>query len=181
MLTRSCDLFPANRLSQIRHRLPRRILNLKEACPPAFALDNVVALYYISATVFRKPNPASGIPIYLQIEEQIRHAIETGALAAGIQLPSIRSLAETLVINPHTVARVYRDLESEGAIEIRHGLGAFVAEAWRERVRTDRMRSAQKLVRTVVRQLKALGLEEDEIRRLVEAESSEHEPVAGRR
>jgi DNA-binding transcriptional regulator YhcF (GntR family) len=146
-----------------------------------FVLDNTVALYYISATVFRKPNPASGIPIYLQIEEQIRHAIETGALAAGTQLPSIRSLAETLVINPHTVARVYRDLESEGAIEIRHGLGAFVAEAWRERVRTDRMRSAQKLVRTVVRQLKALGLEEDEIRRLVEAETAEHELVAGRR
>jgi GntR family transcriptional regulator len=131
--------------------------------------------------VFRKPNPASGIPIYLQIEEQIRHAIETGALVSRTQLPSIRSLAETLVINPHTVARVYRDLESEGAIEIRHGLGAFVAEAWCERVRTDRMRSAQKLVRTVVGQLKALGLEEDEIRRLVEAETAEHELVAGRR
>jgi len=105
----------------------------------------------------------------------------TGALAAGTQLPSIRSLAETLVINPHTVARVYRDLESEGTIEIRHGLGAFVAEAWRERVQSNRMRSAQKLVRTVVKQLKALGLEEDEIRRLVEAETAAHELVPGRR
>jgi len=47
--------------------------------------------------VFRKPHPASGIRIYLRIAEQIRHALETGALAAGTQLPSIRSLAETLV------------------------------------------------------------------------------------
>lgn len=130
--------------------------------------------------MFRKPNPSSGIPIYLQIEEQIRHAIEIGALAPGAQLPSLRSLAETLVINPHTVARVYRDLESEGAIEIRHGLGAFVSEAWRKRVQTDRMRSAQKIMRAAVRQLKALGLEEDEIRRLAEAETAEHELVAGR-
>src|SRR5207245_11803615 len=122
-----------------------------------FELDSAVALYYISATVFRKPNPGSGIPIYLQIEEQIRHAIETGALAAGTQLPSIRSLAETLVINPHTVARVYRDLESEGAIEIRHGLGAFVAEAWRERGATDPSGASPKIERNCVKRVKTIG------------------------
>jgi GntR family transcriptional regulator len=130
--------------------------------------------------VFRKPNPTSGIPIYVQIEEQVQHAIETGALVPGAQLPSIRSLAETLVINPHTVARVYRDLENDGVIEIRHGLGAFVTEARRPRVRTGQMRSAQKLVRTAIKQLKALGLEEDEIRRLVDAEMFEHEIALGR-
>jgi GntR family transcriptional regulator len=96
--------------------------------------------------------------------------IEIGALIPGYQLPSIRSLAETLVINPNTVARVYRDLENDGSIEIRHGLGAFVSEKCRPRVGTDQMRSAQKLVHALVRQLKLLQLEEDEIRRLVEAE-----------
>jgi GntR family transcriptional regulator len=130
--------------------------------------------------VFRKPDPTSGIPIYVQIKEQIQHAIETGKLMPGAQLPSIRSLAETLVINPHTVARVYRDLENDGVIEIRHGLGAFVTEASRPRVRTGQMRSAQKLVRTALKQLKALGLEEDEIRRLVDAEMFEPEIASGR-
>ena len=68
--------------------------------------------------MFRKPNPSSGVPIYVQLKEQVRHAIETGGLTAGDQLPGIRSLAETLVINPNTVIKVYRELEQEGVLEI---------------------------------------------------------------
>lgn len=122
--------------------------------------------------MFRKPNPSSGVPIYVQLKEQIRHAIETGALSAGDQLPGIRGLAETLVINPNTVIKVYRELEQEGVLEIRHGLGAFVISR-RRRSKTDRteeMRDAQQLVREFVETLKHLGLEEGEIRRLFEAE-----------
>jgi len=120
--------------------------------------------------VFRKPNPSSGVPIYVQLKEQIRHGIETGALPFGEQLPGIRSLAETLVINPNTVIRVYRELEQEGLLEIRHGLGAFIATRRRSRSRTEEMRDAQQLVREVVDKLKAQGMDEGEIRRLFEAE-----------
>jgi GntR family transcriptional regulator len=120
--------------------------------------------------VFRKPNSSSGVPIYVQIKEQIRHAIETGAISAGDQLPGIRSLAETLVINPNTVIKVYRELEQEGALEIRHGLGAFVTTRRRIRSRAEEMRDAQQLVRDFVDTLKKQGLEEGEIRRLFEAE-----------
>ena len=74
-----------------------------------------------------KPNPSSGVPIYLQLMEQVKHGIETGALRPGEQLPGIRPLAEELVINPNTVAKAYRELEHEGVIELRHGAGAFVA------------------------------------------------------
>src|SRR5207302_8162517 len=74
-------------------------------------------------------NPASGIPLYLQLIEQVKHAIETGAIRAGEQLPSVRQMAEDLVINPNTVVRAYRDLEHEGIIELKHGLGAFVCGA----------------------------------------------------
>jgi GntR family transcriptional regulator len=119
--------------------------------------------------VFRKPNPSSGVPIYVQLKEQVRHAIETGALSAGDQLPGIRSLAETLVINPNTVIKVYRDLENEGVLEIRHGLGAFIAGR-RRKSRTDEMRDAQQLVREFVERLKNQGLDEGEMRRLFEAE-----------
>jgi GntR family transcriptional regulator len=119
--------------------------------------------------VFRKPNPSSGVPIYVQLKEQIRHAIETGAMSAGDQLPGIRSLAETLVINPNTVVKVYRDLENEGVLEIRHGLGAFIANR-RRKSKTDDMLDAQQLVREFVEKLRNQGLGEGEMRRLFEAE-----------
>jgi GntR family transcriptional regulator len=120
--------------------------------------------------VFRKPNPSSGVPIYVQIKEQIRHAIETGAISAGDQLPGIRNLAESLVINPNTVIKVYRELEQEGVLEIRHGLGAFVISRRRSLSKTVEMRDAQQQVREFVDTLKKQGLAEGEIRRLFEAE-----------
>jgi GntR family transcriptional regulator len=120
--------------------------------------------------VFRKPNPSSGVPIYVQIKEQIRHAIETGAFAPGDQLPGIRGLAETLVINPNTVIKVYRELEQEGVLEIRHGLGAFIASRRGRRSKTEELRDAQQSVREFVERLKEQGLDEGEIRRLFEAE-----------
>jgi GntR family transcriptional regulator len=120
--------------------------------------------------VFHKPNPSSGVPIYVQLKEQIRHAIETGALSPGDQLPGIRTLAETLVINPNTVIRVYRELEQEGALEIRRGLGAFTASRRRGRSKAEQMRDAQRQVGAFMEKLKAQGLDEGEIRRLFEAE-----------
>ena len=120
--------------------------------------------------MFRKPNPSSGVPIYVQIKEQIRHAIETGAISAGDQLPGIRNLAESLVINPNTVIKVYRELEQEGVLEIRHGLGAFVLSRRRSLSKTEEMRDAQQQVREFVDTLKKQGLAEGEIRRLIEAE-----------
>jgi GntR family transcriptional regulator len=135
--------------------------------------DFGVLLCSLYSTVFRKPNPSSGVPIYVQLKEQIRHAIETGALSSGDQLPGIRSLAETLVINPNTVIKVYRELEQEGVLEIRHGLGAFVIARRRRRPKTEEMRDAQQQVRDFVETLKQQGLDEGKIRRLFEAELAE--------
>jgi GntR family transcriptional regulator len=100
--------------------------------------------------------------------EQVKHAVETGELRAGDQLPAIRKLAEDLVMNPNTVARAYRELEHEGVIELKHGLGAFVSESIIARTRV--MRRAQAIVQSAVERLAALDLSEDEIRRLVENE-----------
>jgi GntR family transcriptional regulator len=119
--------------------------------------------------VFRKPNPSSGVPIYVQLKEQIRHAIETASLTAGDQLPGIRGLAENLVINPNTVIKAYRELENERVLEIRHGLGAFVSTR-RSKSKPEEMRDAQQLVREFVERLKDQGLDSGEIRRLFEAE-----------
>ena len=117
-----------------------------------------------------RPNPSSGVPIYLQLMEQVKHAIETGALRAGEQLPGIRPLAEELVINPNTVAKAYRELEHEGVIELRHGAGAFVSENAGAKKLTDKLRAGQAVVTAAVEKLRARGITDEEIRRLVEAE-----------
>jgi GntR family transcriptional regulator len=116
-----------------------------------------------------RPNPSSGVPIYVQLMEQVKHAVETGALRPGEQLPGIRPLAEQLVINPNTVAKAYRELEHEGVIVLRHGAGAFVSVE-RGRKATDKLRAGQAIVETAVERLRARGIADDEIRRLFEAE-----------
>ncbi len=120
--------------------------------------------------MLNKPNPTSGVPIYVQIMEQIKHAIETGAMRPGDQLPGIRNLAETLVINPNTVAKIYRELEHEGVLDLRHGMGAFVTDKGHSRSRTTKVQAAQPLVKQLVDKLRKQGLSEDEIKRLFEAE-----------
>jgi GntR family transcriptional regulator len=117
-----------------------------------------------------RTNPSSGVPIYLQLMEQVKHAVETGALRPGDQLPGIRPLAEELVINPNTVARAYRELEHEGVIELRHGAGAFVTGQARTKKVTDAIRAGQAVVSAAVERLRARGVSDEEIRRLFEAE-----------
>ena len=117
-----------------------------------------------------RPNPSSGVPIYLQLMEQVKHAIETGALRPGEQLPGMRPLAEELVINPNTVAKAYRELEHEGVIELRHGAGAFVSGNARAKKLTDKFRAGQTIVSAAVQRLRARGVTDEEIRRLFEAE-----------
>jgi GntR family transcriptional regulator len=117
-----------------------------------------------------RPNPSSGVPIYLQLMEQVKHSIETGALRPGEQLPGIRPLAEELVINPNTVAKAYRELEHAGIIELRQGAGAFVADNARIDRLADKLKAAQGVVAAAVAKLRNQGITDAEIRRLMEAE-----------
>jgi GntR family transcriptional regulator len=116
-------------------------------------------------------NHSSGVPLYLQLMEQIKHAIETGALRAGDQLPAIRKVAEELVMNPNTVVRAYRELEHEGVIELRHGSGAYISDSEAGRIKV--IRRGQAVLQSAIDKLIAMGLSEAEIRRLVENELSQ--------
>ena len=116
-----------------------------------------------------RPNPASGVPVYLQLIEQVKHAIDMGALSPGDQLPAIRRVAEDLVINPNTVAKAYRELEHEGVIELRQGSGAFVSENGRAG-RVARVKTGQPVLQAALERLIAAGLTPEEIRRMFEAE-----------
>ena len=126
-------------------------------------------------------NPTLGVPIYLQLMEQVKHAIETGALRAGDQLPGIRPLAEELVMNPNTVAKAYRELEHEGVIELRHGSGAFVTKNARAAKLAGTLRGAQSIVASAVERLRGRGVSDEEIRRLFEAELAGLARKGGRR
>ena len=119
-------------------------------------------------TLIFRINHASGIPLYLQLMEQVKHAIETGALRAGEQLPTIRKLAEDLVMNPNTVVRAYRELEHEGVVELRHGSGAYISDSESGRIKL--LRRGQSVMQPVMDKLITLGLTEPEIRRLFENE-----------
>jgi GntR family transcriptional regulator len=87
--------------------------------------------------VFLSIDPSSGLPVYRQIMDQVRRMIVAGRLAPGDRLPSIRELAATLQINALTVGKAYGELEHDGAIEMRRGLGMFV-RATRPRPTKDR-------------------------------------------
>ena len=113
-------------------------------------------------------NPLSGTPLYLQLVEHLKHSIETGAIRAGDQLPSVRKMAEDLLINPNTVVHAYRDLDAEGILELRHGSGVFVRES--VSARTDVMKKAAPIIRSAVDRLESLDLDEEDIRRVIENE-----------
>ena len=133
----------------------------------------------MSARLFRL-NPASGVPIYVQLMEQIRHAIESCLLGPGDQLPAIRTLAQHLVVSPNTVIKAYTELDREGVIELRHGAGAFVAVHEDLQGRTRRARAVATLAREFVDKLRRHGFSDAEIRRFVEAQL-DHDLEATRR
>ena len=116
-----------------------------------------------------RTNSSSGVPVYLQLIEQVKHAVDVGALRPGDQLPAIRRVAEDLVINPNTVAKAYRDLEHEassssGKAQARSSPRTVAPGA------SHGSRGRGRCSRPPWISLAAAGLTVDEIRRLVEAE-----------
>lgn len=123
------------------------------------------------------------MPVYLQLIEQVKHAVATGVLRSGDQLPAMRRVAEDLVINPNTVAKAYRELEHEGWIELRHGAGAFVTDGPAHADRVALLAQASRQVRTLVDQLRLAGVTDAELRRILESElnrQSPHHPTVPR-
>ncbi len=73
-------------------------------------------------------DPTSGIPTYLQLVQQVKHAVRYAILRPGDRLPTAREVVAHLAINPNTVLKAYRELEREGFVRSRPGAGTFVAE-----------------------------------------------------
>ncbi len=117
-----------------------------------------------------KINSSTGLPVYLQIIEQVKHLIESGALRPGDALPSVRNLATQLVISPNTVIKAYTELEHQNVIDLRMGSGAYVRNQWVSIEKPEKIRLASLRVHAIVSQLMADGFAQEEIRRMFEAE-----------
>jgi GntR family transcriptional regulator len=131
--------------------------------------------------MFFRITPTSGQSLYLQLMQQIRHAVENGALRDGDQLPGIRTLAQELIVSPNTIAKAYSELEHEGLLELRQGSGAFISVSRRARSLSNRMQAASRSVTDLVEQLRERDFRDEEIRRMFEA-ALLHEPeMVGRR
>ena len=109
-------------------------------------------------------NTGSSVPIYRQITEQARLAVATGKLAVGDQLPSVRALAESLVVNPNTVARAYSDLAREGLIETQPGRGVFIIEKRKVLAREEGRRRLEPLMNTLISEGLAMNFSPDELK-----------------
>jgi GntR family transcriptional regulator len=108
----------------------------------------------------------SPVPIYVQIHDQMLHALARGSVRKGERLPAVRDMASALGVNPNTVNRAYAELEREGVLETRRGRGTFVAGAPpapgpSQRVRLD------ELAERFVAQARSVGFESDRIARAV--------------
>ena len=114
--------------------------------------------------------PGSSVPIYQQIVTQVRHAIGAGTLEAGELVPSVRSLAEQLLINPNTVAKAYMDLSKDGLLEALPGKGLVVAErrAGMGLTKAERVRRIEPLLAQLVGEAVALELSPRDLQELLE-------------
>jgi GntR family transcriptional regulator len=120
--------------------------------------------------VWIEVNPRGGVPIYVQIVDQVRHALEVGGLRPGERLPTVRQLASELTIAPNTIVKAYNELQSMGLVESRPGVGTVVARGVEEIDRERRVEAIFERLRVLVRDAAALGISEDELWANLDAE-----------
>lgn len=113
-------------------------------------------------------SPASDIPIFKQLLQQIQRAVASEKIAVGEQLPAVRVLAEALVINPNTVARAYQELIREGILESRAGRGVFVSERRQVYSEAERDRRLRHSAEQLCHEAMLLGADLPQVSRLVQ-------------
>ncbi|HTN04866.1 GntR family transcriptional regulator [Planctellipticum variicoloris] len=111
---------------------------------------------------------ANGVPIYLQVVNQIKYLVASGRLTAGEELPPIRVLAEKLLINPNTVARAYRELETAGIVEKRRTAGTYVSDQGSPLARRERMRILAERVDGLLAEARQMDVSLAEVVKLIE-------------
>jgi GntR family transcriptional regulator len=100
----------------------------------------------------------NGVPIYLQIVNQVKYLVAAGRLGVGEELPPIRVLAEQILVNPNTVARAYRELEAEGVVEKRRTAGTYVSSTGPRLTRRERLKILTERVEALLAEARQLDV-----------------------
>ena len=122
-------------------------------------------------------DPQSGVPIYVQLVERVRHALAVGTLRPGERLPTVRALAKELAVAPNTVVKAYNELQRASLIESRPGVGTVVVGDLEEVAREQQIEDLYRRLGVLVRDAVGLGITEDELWERLDAE---FERVVGR-
>jgi GntR family transcriptional regulator len=108
-------------------------------------------------------SPNDGVPIYLQIVNQVKYLVASGRLAPGVEMPAIRVLAEQLLVNPNTVARAYRELELAGVVVKRRTAGTYVSDAGSPLARRERVRILTERVDALLAEARQMNISTEEV------------------
>lgn len=111
--------------------------------------------------------PDDGVPIYLQIVNQVKYLVASGRLEPGEEMPPIRVLADRLIVNPNTVARAYRELETAGVVEKRRTAGTFVSSNGSPLARHEQVKILTQRADALLAEARQLGFTVDEVVDLV--------------
>src|SRR6476659_9242580 len=112
-------------------------------------------------------NSADGVPIYLQIFNQVKNLVSSGRLARGEEIPPIRVLAEQSTVNPNTVARAYLELEKAGIVTKRHGSGTYVSETRTSLPQREKTKILARRVDALLTEARHLDVELSEVIKLI--------------
>lgn len=110
---------------------------------------------------------SDGVPIYIQIVNQVKHLVAAGRLQPGEEIPPIRVLAQQLVVNPNTVARAYLELERSGVVTKRHGSGTYVSETRSSLSRREKFKVLTQRADALLVEAGHLDIELDEVMALL--------------
>src|SRR5204862_4064050 len=119
-----------------------------------------------------------GVPIYLQIVNQVKYLVASGRLAPGEELPPIRVLAERLVINPNTVARAYRELEQAGVVEKRRTAGTYVTDQKSPLARRERVRLITERIDALLAEARQMDFDLEEVVELIRQREAAMQPAS---
>ena len=121
-----------------------------------------------------------GVPIYVQLMNQIKYLVASGRLKAGEQLPPVRKLAEQLQVNPNTDARAYRELESEGLVISHQGSGVFVSDGVSPLARREQQRLLMERIDMLLTEARQMKVDVESLIGLVRQRSASFDASNGR-
>ena len=119
-----------------------------------------------------------GVPIYLQIVNQVKYLVASNRLQPGEELPPIRVLAEQLLVNPNTVARAYRELELAGVVTKRRTAGTYVSEAGSPLARRERLKILTERIDALLAEARQMNIDTDELLDLIHQRDEAMQPLA---